>query len=201
MAAAGAIRRRHSPDGSIQWLPVKPRMCSIGWCTPHCTTASAWPSKRPAISLNCLPLSIICLHITVAKDLVMAAYCLYSCYKPTRILWAPTINNECRFRHHFFVAGKWFIKNLSSSRIKLSKRLFYWFIWNQAKAPSDDPYWRSFLCWIGLIHWSNNLGGANNSPQWRCLWYVLCWWWPQYCTIPTVGVPRGRSFLFLPEPL
>ncbi len=30
MAATGAIRRRHSPDGGIQWLRVKPWMCSIG---------------------------------------------------------------------------------------------------------------------------------------------------------------------------
>ena len=29
MVAAGAIRRRHLPDGGIQWLPVKPWMCSI----------------------------------------------------------------------------------------------------------------------------------------------------------------------------
>jgi hypothetical protein len=42
MAAAGAIRRRHLPDGGIQWLRMKPWMCSIGRCASHHTAASAW---------------------------------------------------------------------------------------------------------------------------------------------------------------
>ena len=35
MAAVGAIWRRHSPDGGIQWLRVKPWMCSIGRRASH----------------------------------------------------------------------------------------------------------------------------------------------------------------------
>jgi len=61
MVAAGAIRRRHSPDGGIQWLQVKPGMCSIGRCAPHRTAASAWQSKSPAI----------CLHFFVVADLLL----------------------------------------------------------------------------------------------------------------------------------
>ena len=54
MAAVGvgAIRLRHLPDSGIQWLRVKPWMCSIGRCAPCCTAASPWPSK----------LLLICLH-------------------------------------------------------------------------------------------------------------------------------------------
>jgi hypothetical protein len=52
MAAAGAIRRRHSPDGGIQWLRMKPWMCSIGRCASRRTAASAWQSKSPAIRLH-----------------------------------------------------------------------------------------------------------------------------------------------------
>ncbi len=63
MTAAGAIRRRHLPDGSIQWFLVKPWMCSIGQCAPHCTATSAWWSKLPAISLHISLSPIICLHI------------------------------------------------------------------------------------------------------------------------------------------
>ncbi len=44
MAAAGVIRRRHLPDGGIQWLPVKPWTCYIGRCHPRHTAASAWQS-------------------------------------------------------------------------------------------------------------------------------------------------------------
>ena len=60
MTAAGTIRRRHSTDGDIQWLQVKPWMCSIGQCTPRRTAASAWQSKSPAICLHFLLLSIRC---------------------------------------------------------------------------------------------------------------------------------------------
>ena len=41
MVTATEIRRRHPPDGDIQWLRVKPWMCSIGKCAPCHTAASA----------------------------------------------------------------------------------------------------------------------------------------------------------------
>jgi hypothetical protein len=34
MVAARAIRRRHSPDGGIQWLRMKPWTFFIGRCAP-----------------------------------------------------------------------------------------------------------------------------------------------------------------------
>ena len=54
IAAVGAIQRRHSPDGGIQWLRVKPWMCSIRQCAPHCTAASPWPPKSSSICLHFL---------------------------------------------------------------------------------------------------------------------------------------------------
>jgi hypothetical protein len=68
MAAARAIRRRHSTNGGIQWLRVKPQMCSIGQYTQHFIAASAWQSKLPAICLHFSLSPIICLHITYVKD-------------------------------------------------------------------------------------------------------------------------------------
>jgi len=45
MTAAGATRHRHLPNGGIQWLRVKPWMCSIERCAPRRTAAWPWPSK------------------------------------------------------------------------------------------------------------------------------------------------------------
>ena len=66
MAAAGAIWHRHSPDanGGIQWLQVKPWMCSIGRCALGHTATSAWQSKLPAICLHFLLLPIRCCPLT-----------------------------------------------------------------------------------------------------------------------------------------
>jgi hypothetical protein len=50
MAAAGAIWRRHLPDGGIQWLPVKPWTCSIGLCAPRSMAASAWHIRSSIMS-------------------------------------------------------------------------------------------------------------------------------------------------------
>jgi hypothetical protein len=71
LAAAGAMRCRHLPDGGIQWLLVKPEMCFIGKCVPNSTTASAWPSKLPAIRLHFSLLLISLLATTIANAHVM----------------------------------------------------------------------------------------------------------------------------------
>jgi hypothetical protein len=52
MAAAGAIRRRHSPNGGIQWLRVKPWMCFIRRYAPRHTTELPWQSKLLSIHLH-----------------------------------------------------------------------------------------------------------------------------------------------------
>jgi hypothetical protein len=49
LAATGSIRCGHLPDSSIQLLQVKPWKRASGQYAPHCTTASAWPLKLPAI--------------------------------------------------------------------------------------------------------------------------------------------------------
>ncbi len=71
LAAAGAMRCRHLPNGGIQWLLVRPGMCFIRRCIPHCTATSAWPPKLPAIHLHFLLSSISLLATTVANDHVM----------------------------------------------------------------------------------------------------------------------------------
>ena len=43
--------RGASPNGSMQWLQVKPWMCSIGQCAPYHTAVSPWPSKSSSIGL------------------------------------------------------------------------------------------------------------------------------------------------------
>jgi hypothetical protein len=58
LVAAGAIRIKWSPDGSIQWLPAKPWIFYIGRCRVHCSNASAWPSKWPATEIFVLTLNV-----------------------------------------------------------------------------------------------------------------------------------------------
>ena len=64
IAAAGAVRRRHSPDGGIQWLHMKHWMCSIGRCALHHTNRFALQSKLPAIQLHFSSSSILLLVTT-----------------------------------------------------------------------------------------------------------------------------------------
>ena len=47
MAATREIGCVYLPDGNVQWLRVKPWLCLIRQCAPHCTDASAWPSIWP----------------------------------------------------------------------------------------------------------------------------------------------------------
>ena len=150
MAPTGAIRPRHSHDGGIQWLWVKPRMCFIGRCAPRCTTASpSWPSKLSSICLHFLSHRFRCWPQPWAKDHVMvnikniqitnmfiSMLWTYSyCFSARRRWWMP-------FRPPFLTACKQFTENTSSSRINLFKRLFYPFILNQAKAFLPNPFQR-----------------------------------------------------------
>ena len=68
--------------------------------------------------------------------------CLLVCYQPIHIIWAPAVDDGCRFGHHFLMAGEQFVENTSSSRIKLIMRLFYPFILNQDKALLPNPFQR-----------------------------------------------------------
>ena len=104
------------------------------------------------------------------------------------------------FWQPFLTAGKQFVKNMSSSRIKLTTPLFYCFTLNLAKVPLLDPFGRGYLGRIGQIHWSHAIEGANGSAM--VVMFVDCCvgGGRSFCTIPTVGILRGGSFLFLPEP-
>jgi hypothetical protein len=63
------------------------------------------------------------------------------------------------------MAGKGFNKNTSSSRIKLTTLLLYCFTLNPGKATSLNPFGRGYLHWIGRIHQSHAIGGANGSTM------------------------------------
>jgi hypothetical protein len=66
----------------------------------------------------------------------------------------------------FLMAGKQFIKNTRSHRIKLIKQLFYQFIQNQAQALLPSPSQRGCLRQIEQIYTSHAIGAANGSPLW-----------------------------------
>jgi hypothetical protein len=66
--------------------------------------------------------------------------------------------------------------------------------------PLANPFGRGYLCWIGQIHQSHAIGGANSSAM-VVMFVDCCVGGGQiFCTIPTVGILRGESFLFPPEP-
>ena len=104
--------------------------------------------------------------------LLVYLYCLGT----RRWQWMP-------YQPPFLTAGKGFIKNTSSHRIKLMKQLFYQFIPNQAQALLSSPSWRGSLRWIGQICTSHAVGAANGSPLWWCL-LMSCaggrWYFPYY---------------------
>jgi hypothetical protein len=56
MAASRAMRCNHLPDGSIQWLLVKPRMCFMRQCALHLTP------PHPRGDLNCQQFACIFSH-------------------------------------------------------------------------------------------------------------------------------------------
>ncbi len=182
LAAAGAMRCRHSPNGCIQWLLVKPGMCSIGRCAPHCTAPSAWWSKLPATSQHFLSLLIFYLHTTIDNNHVMANI-NYKCarlliLKVIIIYWYIVGAHRQRwmpFWPPFLATGK-LIKNTSSHRIKLIKRLFYQFIQNQAKALLPSPFPRGSLHPIRKIY---NIPCHRSGKQLTIVVMFLvelCWW-------------------------
>jgi hypothetical protein len=56
-------------------------------------------------------------------------------------------------------------QNTSSSRIKLTKRLFYRFILNQAIGFLPNPFRRGCLPLIGRIKRYHAVGGANGTTM------------------------------------
>ena len=52
---------------------------------------------------------------------------------------APTIDNGCRFDHHFFTMGERFVKNTSSCRILLITLLLYGIKKKQRNRPRPIP--------------------------------------------------------------
>ena len=79
-----------------------------------------------------------------------------------RRLWMP-------FWPPFSTVCERFVKNTSSSRIKLIKLLFYRFILNQAKVFFSNPFRRGCPCSIGCIQRYHAIGGANGTTSWWCL--------------------------------
>jgi hypothetical protein len=65
----------------------------------------------------------------------------------------------------FLTAGERFVKNTISSKTKSTTPLFYPFKLNPAYAPLANPFRRGCLRWIGRIHQSHAIGGANGSTM------------------------------------
>ena len=98
MASARVIRGECSPNGGLQWLPMKPWMCSIGRCTRHCIAWSAWPSKwlakevhffcRWFVVMNNWSEPIILWSIkNKAKLYYCLLRCIYLCWNPWRSIF------------------------------------------------------------------------------------------------------------------
>jgi hypothetical protein len=83
----------------------------------------------------------------------------YSYYMGARRrLWMP-------FWPPFSTACERFVKNTSTSRIKLIKQIFYRFILNQAKAFLPNPFRRGCPRSIGRIQRYYTVGGANGTTM------------------------------------
>ena len=96
----------------------------------------------------------------------------------------------------FLTACERFVKNTSSSRIKLIKRLFYCFILNQVIAFLNNPLRRGFPCSIGRIQRYHAIGGVNSTTMVVTFVGLLCsgrqyFSYYFYCRNPT-----GWEFFF-----
>ena len=126
MAAAGAIWCRHSTDGGIQWLWVNPCMCSIG----RPDNAPRIVPLHPHGSQICQQFAcVFCCgwFVVCTKSKTM----LWLKYEPSYInfwivlinlfticmLWAPAVDDGCRFGHHF----RWRASDSSKTRVAVKK--------------------------------------------------------------------------------
>ena len=80
------------------------------------------------------------------------------------IIWAPAVDDGCRFGHHFMACER-FVENTRSSRIKLISLLFYRFILIQAKDFLPNPFGRGCPRPIGRIQRYHAVGGANGTTM------------------------------------
>ena len=170
VAANGAMRRRHLPDGGIQWLLVKLGVCTIGQCALHCTAASTWSSKWPAICLHFLLLLISLLATTIDKNIVITIYnknwdtvLFISMFSFYLFVWGVRRPQWMPFRSPLLAADEQYWLNMGSSRNKLISSLFYCFIQNQAQALLPNSFGRGSLRWIRQINISHSVGAANGS--------------------------------------
>ena len=74
----------------------------------------------------------------------------------------------------FLTACERFVKNTSSSRIKLIKQLFYRFILNQAEVFLPNPFQRGCSRSIGRIQSYQAVGGANGTTMVVMFVGLLC---------------------------
>jgi hypothetical protein len=70
------------------------------------------------------------------------------------LLWPPLSKSDERF-----------VESTSSGRVKLTTPLFNHFTLNPGKALLTNPFQRGYLRWIGRIHQSLAIGGANGSTM------------------------------------
>jgi hypothetical protein len=101
------------------------------------------------------------------------------------------------FRAPFLTACERFAENTSSSRINLFKRLFYYFILNQAIEFLPNPFRRGCPRPIGCIQRYHAVGGANGTTMVVMFVGGLCRWSTKFLYYSYSRKPTGREF-FVP---
>ena len=90
--------------------------------------------------------------------IMLSTYSYYMGARRRLWMWMP-------FWPPFFTMCERLVENTSSSRIKLSKRLFYHFILNQAKDFLPNPFRRGCQCLIVRIQRYHAVEGANGTTM------------------------------------
>jgi len=102
VVAAGAIQHKHLSNGSIRWLLVIPRMCSIRQCAPQCTATSAWRSmflsfacfhshsERPCYGHNNIKPSYPIIPIVLIKPLLPILVANFGWYHIREVLYSES---------------------------------------------------------------------------------------------------------------
>ena len=207
MAAARAMQQRHLPNGSIQLLLVKPGMCTIGQCSPHCTATSACQSKWPAFCLHFLLLSIWLLATAIDRDHVMVGInsnrvntlFLLFLYIYSHIMgthqrwWMP-------FRPPFLMAGEQLIEYTCSHRIKLIKQSFINLYKTKPNRSCPAPPKEVLSVRLGRFIYPRRRRGKWCHHGGDVCEMVVLVVDGTFCTIPTMGKLWSKSVLFLQSP-
>ena len=73
------LRSEYLPNGSVQWLPAKPWIFSIGRCCMNCSNEFSWSSKWPAMEVHLFVIAAFFVWLTIAKKHSYSQYKLMAC--------------------------------------------------------------------------------------------------------------------------